>query len=278
MPLESADHLMYVPAHINGHRLRLLVDTGSERTTLTEAAAARLRLPHIVQYVTRTFGVAGMSASRDLAVPGIDLGGAHFPVDRVAVGRFALDHFSGPRIDGLLGADILLAFDMDIDLPAHQLTLYQVRDCPDARPPWRQPAMEITGLGRSRDLMVVAFDLDGEHGTAILDTGAQLDVVRASFARRTGLSPAKMRSDPLIRMYGASPGMIRVRLHRFHELRVGPVAIHHPQIEVVPDTSLEADALLGEEFLRGHRGWLSVATDHLFVSGPKTANRVRRVR
>jgi len=278
MPLESANNLMFVPARINGHRVRLLVDTGSERTTLTEAAATRLRLPRVVQYVTRTFGVAGMSASRDLAVPGIDLGGAHFPVDRVAVGRFALDRFSGPRIDGLLGADILLAFDMDIDLPAHQLTLYQVRDRPDARPPWRQPAMEITGLGRSRDLMVVAFDLDGEQGTAILDTGAQLDVVRASFARRTGLSPAKMRSDPLIRLYGASPGMIRAPLHRFHELRVGPVAIHRPQIEVVPDDALEADALLGEEFLRGQRGWLSIATDHLFVSGPKTANRLRRVR
>jgi len=278
MPLESADHLMFVPARINGHRVRLLVDTGSERTTLTEAAAARLRLPHIVTYVTRTFGVAGMSASRDLAVPGIDLGGAHFPVDHVAVGRFARDRFSGPRIDGLLGADILLAFDMDIDLPAHQLTLYQVRDCPDVRPPWRQPAMEITGLGRSRDLMVVAIDLDGERGTAILDTGAQFNVVKASFARRTGLSPAKMRSDPLIRLYGASPGMIRVPLHRFHELRVGPVAIQRPQIEVVPDDSLEADALLGDEFLRGRRNWLSVATDHLFVSGPKTANRPRRVR
>ena len=276
MPLETADHLMFVPARINGHRVRLLVDTGSERTTLTEAAATRLRLPRVVQYVTRTFGVAGMSASRDLAVPGIDLGGRHFPIDRVAVGRFALDRISGPRIDGLLGADILLAFDMDIDLPAHQLTLYQVRDCPDVRPPWRQPAMEITGLGRSRDLRVVAFDLDGERGTAILDTGAQFDVVSASFARRTGWSPAKMRSDPLIRLYGASPGMIRVPLHRFRELRVGPIAIHRPEIEVVPDHTLAVDALLGEEFLRGRRGWVSVATDHLFVSGPKAASRPRR--
>jgi predicted aspartyl protease len=269
---------MFVPARINGRRLRLLVDTGSERTTLTAAAAARLGLPYTVQYVTRTFGVAGMSASRDLAVPGIDLGGVHFPVDRVAVGHFALDRFSGPRIDGLLGADILLAFDMDIDLPAHQLTLYRVRRCPNARPPWRQPAMEITGLGRSRDLMLVPVYLDGHLGTAILDTGAQLDVVRASFARRAGLSPGKMRSDPLIRLYGASPGMIRVPLHRFHELRVGPIAIHRPQIEVVPDDSLQADALLGGDFLHDRRGWLSFATAHLFVSGPKAPNRPRGIR
>lgn len=278
MPLESAGHLMFVPARINDHRLRLLVDTGSERTTLTAAAAARLRLPHTVQYVTRTVGVAGISASQDLAVPGIELGGARVPVDHVAVGRFALDRFSGLRIDGLLGADLLLGFDTDIDLSAHQLTLYQVRDCADARPPWRQPAMQITGLSRSRDRMLLPFDLDGERGTAMLDTGAQLDVVRASFARRTGLSDARMRSDPLIRLYGASPGMIRVPLHRFHALRVGPIVFHRPQIEVVPDDALQADALLGEEFLRGRRAWLSLTTGHLFVSGPKTAIRPRPVR
>lgn len=278
MSLETADHLMFVRAGINGRTLRLLVDTGSERTTLTETAAARLGLPHIFQYVTRTFGVAGMSASRDLAVPGINLGGRHFPIDRVAVGRFALDRFSGPRMDGLLGADILLAVDMDIDLPAHELTLYRVRSCPDARPPWRQPVMEITGLGRRRDLMLVPVDLDGQRGTAILDTGAQLNVVRASFARRTGLSPHDLRSDPVIRLYGASPGMIRVPLHRFHELRVGSVVLHHPQIEVVPNDSLVTDALLGEDFLRGRRGWLSLATDHLFVSGPKAAGHPLSVR
>jgi predicted aspartyl protease len=45
MPLESDGHLMFVPAAINGHPLRLSVDTRSERTMLTEAAAARLGLP-----------------------------------------------------------------------------------------------------------------------------------------------------------------------------------------------------------------------------------------
>jgi predicted aspartyl protease len=278
MPLESDDHLMVVPAEINGHPLRLLVDTGSERTTLTEAAAARLGLPHSFQYVTRTFGVAGMSANWDLAVPGIDLGGQHFPLERVAVGSFALDRFSGPPVDGLLGADILMAFDMDIDLPAHRLTLYRVRRCPGTRPPWPQPAMEITGLGRSRDLMLVPVDLDGEPGTAILDTGAQLNAVRNSFARRTGLSPDAMQSDAMIRLYGASPGMIRVPLHRFHELRIGPVVVHHPQIEVVPDDSLTADALLGEDFLRGRRVWLSFATGQLFVSESNPADRPRGAR
>lgn len=278
MSLESHNHLVFVRARINGHPVRLVVDTGSERTTLTEAAATRLGLPHIGQYVTRTFGVAGMSASQDLAVPGIDLGGTHFPVDRVAVGRFALDRFSGPRIDGLLGADILLAFDMDIDLPAHQLTLYQARPCANARPPWPQPEMEITGLGRRRELMLVPVDLDGRRGTAILDTGAQFDVVRASFARRTGLSPRDMQSDPLIRLYGASPGMMRVRLHRFHQLRIGPVVVRRPQIAVVPDDALMADALVDEDLLRGRRVWVSPATAHLFVSGPNAANRRRRGR
>jgi hypothetical protein len=39
----------------------------------------------------------------------------------VLVGDFTIDHVSGPRTDRLPGADILLAFDLDIDGAAHRL-------------------------------------------------------------------------------------------------------------------------------------------------------------
>ena len=49
------------------------------------------------------------------------LGGVHFPIDRIAVGSFRLQTARGLSADGLLGADILLAFDMDIDVPEGKL-------------------------------------------------------------------------------------------------------------------------------------------------------------
>jgi hypothetical protein len=45
MPLEERGNLLFVRAKINDSTATLLVDTGAERTLLTEAAVARLRLP-----------------------------------------------------------------------------------------------------------------------------------------------------------------------------------------------------------------------------------------
>src|SRR6185312_651807 len=183
-PLDTRGNLMFVAAGINGRPVRFLVDTGAERTVLTETAVARLGLPHDPQHVSRTIGIGGISANRDALLPGIVMGGTRFPLDRVAVGHFVFDHVPGPQVDGLLGADILLAFDMDIDQAAHQLTLYRVRRCPDAKPPWTEPSVQIEGVGARRDRLLVPIVLDGEPGMAVLDTGAQASTVDMALAKR----------------------------------------------------------------------------------------------
>ena len=92
--------------------MRLLVDTGAERTILTEAAVAQLGLPHDPQHITRSFGIGGTSANWDAFIPGLTR--AHpLPGLPRRGRRFSMDHTGGPRADGLLGADILLAFDME---------------------------------------------------------------------------------------------------------------------------------------------------------------------
>ena len=45
MPLEVRSNLLFVQAKINDETVRMLVDSGAERTLLTEAAVDRLHLP-----------------------------------------------------------------------------------------------------------------------------------------------------------------------------------------------------------------------------------------
>jgi hypothetical protein len=97
-------------------------------------------------------------------------------------------------------------------------------------------------------------------------------------AQRIGLSESELAADRTVLVHGASPGSIRVGIHRFHELRIGAVAIHDPALAVVPDASGTGEALIGEDFLRGRRVWLSFATGHLFVSEPSAATEVFGVR
>lgn len=266
MPLQVQDNLLVVPVGINGKWVRLVVDTGAERTTISDAAADRLGLPHDPRYTTRSMGIGGTTTTNDVTLTRLVLGDVRFPVERIAVGTFKLQTERGLDADGLLGADILLAFDMDIDVPGGSLTLYRSRICPDLRPPWQEPAVEIVGVRARKDRLLLPFELDNVPGLAILDTGAQRNVIGSNMAHRMGLTEQAMANDPSVRQRGVGPGIIASRLHQFKSLRIGPVVEVAPAITVLPSDFGVGDALIGEEFLQGRRVWISFRNRQVFVS------------
>jgi len=80
------------------------------------------------------------------------------------------------------------------------------------------------------------------------------------------LSAESLQADRTIMAHGAAPQAVSVHVHQFHELVVGGEArIEDPALAVVPNDSGIGDALLGGDFLRGRRVWLSFATRRLFV-------------
>ncbi len=174
------------------------------------------------------------------------------------------DH--GLNADGLLGADILLAFDIDIDVPHGTLTFYRSRVCPNVQPPWQEPWIEIAGVRARKDRLLVPFTLDNVSGLGILDTGAQADVLGVAMARRMGLNDQTMFAAPKVRQTGTGPDVAISHLHRFKLLQIGPVTEATPAITVMSSDFGVGDALLGEEFLQDRRVWLSFRNRQLFVS------------
>jgi hypothetical protein len=84
MPVETHGNMLFVRGTIGGDPVTLLVDTGAERTLLTEATVERLHLPRDFQHVTRTYGIGTPSTSWDARLPdGLTLGGTRLPVDTV---------------------------------------------------------------------------------------------------------------------------------------------------------------------------------------------------
>lgn len=266
MPLDVQDDLLVVPAGINGRPVRLVVDTGAERTTIAEAAVARLGLPHDPRHATRSLGIGGASTTTDATVERLVLGGVNFPLQRIAVGTFSLRNDRGLNADGLLGADVLLAFDLDVDVPGGKLTLYHASRCPEGPPPWQAPAVEVAGVQARKDRLLVPFELDGAPGMAILDTGAQRNVLGVGMARRLNLDQQAMGGDPTIRQHGVGPAEVVARLHPFSLLRVGPLEQRSPVLPVMETEAGIGDALIGEQFLRGRRLWISFRNRRVFVS------------
>ena len=267
MPLEVRNRLLVVPAGIGGRWVTLLVDTGAERTVLAADVVSRLGLARDAKIVTRSVGMGGAYTANDAIIPGLVLGGVRFPLQRVSVGQFRL----GPSLlaDGLLGSDVLLAFDLDIDVPGQTLTLYRPRVCPDVTPPWHEPFERVAGVRALRDRLLIPLELDGVSGMGILDTGAQATTIGVSMANRLGLTPLAMAGDPIVQHHGAGPGSQQARLHRFGLLRIGPAVAREPLLSVLPVDAGVGDALVGEDFIDGWRIWMSFANREVFIARAK---------
>ena len=264
MPLELRNHLLVVPAGIGGKWVTLLVDTGAERTVLNGDIVTRLGLARDEKTVTRSSGVGGVFTANDAIIPGLVLGGVRFPITRLSVGQLRFG--PGLAADGLLGSDILLAFDLDIDVPGHTLTLYRPRQCPNVEPPWHEPFAEVSGVKALRDRLLIPLELDGMRGMGILDTGAQATTIGVRMAERLGLTKEAMASDQIVQHHGAGPGSQEGRLHRFRLLQIGPAAAPDPLLSVLPVDAGVGDALVGEDFINGRRIWLSFQSRAVFIA------------
>src|SRR5271165_2803448 len=185
LPIEPRDNLIFVGVMFDDNPATMVMDTGAERTILTEAAMTRLHLRRDLRHTGNTVGIGGQSVTYEAVVDSFAVGVFRLPVESVAVGSFPLPEIAGIQADGLLGADILLAFDLDIDLPARRLTIYRARPCADSRPPWTVPYFSVEGVAMRRDRLMVPLTVNGVDGRAVLDPGAAYrDRDRVRRARR----------------------------------------------------------------------------------------------
>ena len=268
LPIDPRENLIFVPVQFNDQPATMVMDTGAERTTLTEAAVTRLRLPRDLRHATNTIGIGGASASYQALLDGFAVGVFHLPVERVAVGTFALPDIGDIRPDGLLGADILLAFDLDIDLPNRRLTIYRARSCPDARPPWTFPYHSVDDVTMWRDRLMLPLTVNGVTGKAILDTGAQRTVLRPEFAAQAGVTAEMLSHDPSSLMRGASREQVSYHMHRFETVGIGTLVSHNVPLPVVPLPNAQEAALIGGDFLHGRRVWIAAQSHHVFFTDP----------
>jgi predicted aspartyl protease len=268
MPIDVHNNLMFVQVKFNDQPATMVVDTGAERTILTETAVTRLRLRRDLRHAGNTTGIGGTSASYQAALDDFALGVFALPVKTVSVGTFVLPDIGETKPDGLLGADILLAFDLDIDLPDHTLTVYRARPCTDSRPPWSFPYRTVEGVTLWRDRLMLPLTINNVVGRAILDTGAQRTVVRPDFAGRAGVSGDMLNNDPSNTMRGASREQATFRMHRFDTVRIGNELAHNVPLPVVQLPNAQEDALIGGDFLHGRRIWLSAASRQVFFTDP----------
>lgn len=251
----------------NGAALTLLLDTGAETTILTPAVAQRIgaQSPRI-EFQRQMRGIGGSLQTGEVELRSFTVGGVAIPWRRVRVAPVNVAGvFSGP-LDGVLGADTLSSFDVDLDLPGHRMVLYGKQTCPGAAPAWTQPYARIA-TGQSRgDHLFFPVQLDGRRVDAFVDTGAQLSVLSTRAALALGVTEVILAHDRAAMVSGVAAERLSARVHRFSQLEIGPEVIRNPEIIVTDVRLSDADLVLGIDLMRSRRIWLSYGSRQIFLA------------
>ena len=273
MPLQVTGTVITVPVEVNGITATFILDTGAQRSVVTDAAVRRLDLARDRWVGTTMRGVGGIDRRANADPRSISLGG-------VPLVRRTLSHDTSltvavlPRtligdqsIDGLLGRDFLSLFDLDLDVPSHRLTLYRVTGCTGRFLPWTGGYAAIPITMPTGQAILVPVTLDGRNLRAMLDSGASSSVLAAAGMFKLGLDQASLSGDPSDTISGLGSRMLIVHRHRFRSLTVGGQTIESPALWVEPiRLSPIVDMLLGADWLANRRVWISYATSQLFTS------------
>jgi len=273
VPIDVSTRNLVVHVAIDGKTVPMILDTGAERSVLDAAASQRLGVVRDEWVDTGMEGIGGTEHQRNALPRSLVLGGVALHLRSVAagislpVGHMALGMVGGEPIAGLLGTDLLAAFDLVLDGPAHRLTLYDVHGCAGRFLPWSQPYDAIPTLRPVRDLLMVPARIDGHVLLAQIDTGSVNSLVLAPGMYRLGLTEAMLGDTDAILARGFGPGGLTVHVRRFNELAVGADTTLDPLLWVGPGHALPiVDMLLGADWLRPRVVWLSYATTQVFVA------------
>ena len=269
LPIAPLGSFAAVPATVNAEPVRLVVDTGAGHTVLSSDAARRGGVAPDLQHTIRATGIGGTATYATGRIDSLRLG--DIPVEPAVVTVME----SVPLADGNLGMDILGDVDLDIDLPAGRIALHRGLLCPGAAPPWGVPATELRTVAvlpralpataRPR-LLLVGIELDGQPALALLDTGAGRSVVARAFAARLGVDAAALAASPPLALAGLSPESGQGRIWRFREVGIAGRRFAAPSMLVADLHDAGFDVLLGMDYLRRHRVWLSYRARRVFVA------------
>ena len=273
VPLQVNGGAITVSVEVNGIAATFILDTGAQRSVVTQAAAQRLGLARDQWVGTTMRGVGGIESRPNADPRSLSLGGV--PLVRrtlsrdtsLTVGVLPRTQAGNLVIDGLLGRDFLSLFDLDVDVPDHRLTLYQVNGCSGRFLPWTGSYTSIPVTTPAEYAIVLPVTIDGTPLRALLDTGASASLVAAPGIFKLGLTSADLAPDEADQISGLGPRVVTVHRHRFRTLGVGNQVIASPWLWVEPVRLTPiVDMLLGADWLAGREVWISFGTKQLFVA------------
>jgi predicted aspartyl protease len=271
--LPSARHLALNGA-INAIPVRLWFDTGGFSTILRQEDGKRLGLR------ASGFGlvITGLGGGQYMGVVHahtIDVGHMHGEAFPLGLANVSVP----PDIDGMIGMDFFSRTDLDIDMPADRLNLYQPRhDCthPSVFLHGNLASVPLLGArpghaylaGSMASQPRITITINGVALKAGLDTGAPRNVLFADGAEKLGIGAVQTAKDPLVLAGGIGLRKMQAPLHLMPAVSVGDLELQNIHAVVLPDHLLGLDMILGVDFFRTMHIWISHSSGTVILQYP----------
>lgn len=263
---EMAGHYM-ISVMINDHPANMMVDTGAEKTILETTSADAWSLPEDDSQAYPTHGVGGEAHSfYPRIISSLKFGPAEWTDIRVAASPSLGDEqrMQGNVPDGILGADILSRYDTEFDFPARTMTLYTAVGCLGHFVPWTGKYQSFSANQTRENRFIVMLGLNG-HGTrALLDTGASQSLVSMKAADAAGVDSAALANDPRSSGTGMDSTVVHTSIHKFL-MQISDSRFDGAPLLVADIDLRKVDMLLGMDFLKYRRVWVSYSTGWVFM-------------
>jgi predicted aspartyl protease len=213
---EDRNARMTVPVSIGTEGpYAFIVDTGAERTVISEQLAARLGLGTAGK--AEVHSMTEVSDITTFAIPSLQVGGKQVRDIRAP----GMDrHNLGA--EGMLGVDSLQQQRVSFDFLRETMTIVPSRKSEER---WTQDSIVVTAKSRFGHLVLVDAAIDGEKVWVIVDTGAQVTIgnmaLRRKLERRGKLKPL----DPVL-LLSVTGGRLLADAALAKHIRLGGVDIY----------------------------------------------------
>lgn len=249
-----------VPVELNGTKMDFLFDTGGAASMIKEAHVISLGMG--TSRMAR--GMAGVAGNRSDEV---------ITVEKFSLGRLP----GGPEflyirealpfgVDGLLGAEFMKRFDVDIDFARGTVKLFSQKHCPGQVVHWTGQGYVVLPMNvTKRDGHIeVPVKIDGKTFQAILDTGARNSIISMKAAGRLKIS----EKSPELKLVTDKDAEYSRYDYPFKALDMDGLTVNRPRLQIVSDNYIPGgiDMILGVGILRQLHVYIAYDEEKLYIT------------
>jgi len=267
LPITLINQRALIEAKFGDREARFIVDSGAFFSTISRASAAEFGLTiSPAPSWFRMTGIGGQSMVSFGHAKDFTLAGISIPKTDFIVGG------SDTGTAGLVGQNILAYADTEYDLPHSAVRLMKVAGCGKMALAYWAGAKPFSTLDLEKGdgspwkpHIIATVLVNGVKMRALFDTGATGTLITRAAARRAGITPDSPGVTRADNSAGLGSREVASWIVPFDKIDLGGEIASHPKLRMIDD-QMDVDMLIGIDFFRTHRIFVSNANHKLYMT------------